>query len=30
MGKKPFRLQEEEGMVFNEVIIDNTTMKVHR
>jgi hypothetical protein len=27
MGKKP---QEEEGITFNEVIIDSTTMKAHR
>ncbi|MDR1985486.1 MAG: transposase, partial [Treponema sp.] len=29
-AKNLLRLQEEEGMVFNEVIIDSTTMKVHR
>jgi hypothetical protein len=29
-AKVLLNLQREEGIVFNEVIIDSTTMKVHR
>jgi transposase len=30
MGENPVNLQEEKGIVVNEMIIDSTTMKVHR